>query len=169
MENMSIEEIREYRSLLTKTKEGQLLMEGQNLEEIANMYHLSIVDFFKILPIYFEYRNITDFKIVTTQMGVGRPTNEFFATPEEYEALRRHIFEIAFIRCSDIGDRSYNTVCEASGVSLSRALKISDDLAKEEIYHAIYRSALGGYDIKNTGRKVDKNNLMEQYSSFGMR
>ena len=166
MDNMTLTELKDFRSLLVRTPEKELLMEGINLVEFANMFHLSSDEFFKILPMYLRLKDFMDYQINSQETSSKDNwifANELMVPKDKYERIKQSIFDLAYIGCSKIGDSDHkHWACDnASGFEMYRTNK---SLTDRGIFHAIYTSVSGGYNIKASDVVVDKEEYEEKYN-----
>lgn len=162
---MSMQELKNYQSLL-KYEDGKLLMEGQNLVEIANMYHLSVSEFFVMLPTllcksgYDGYRIV---KNVIIEPSLEKVTAELFVDEESYESIKKEIFDFAYFSCSSLGDRQFGCWA-ATSAYLYRAIDKCKQLQEDKIFSSIYSSSSGGYNIKRSFVSGDEESYQKVYS-----
>jgi len=165
MTKTKLEEIQEYKTLLTYSREG-LIIEGQDLVELANMYHLSAEDFFEILPAYLRLKEFMGCRIISTKIITPEyePTSrELLVGADSYNQIKESIFRLALMGCSKIADRNMDHWA-ASCLYLKGALEKSQALMDKQLYHAIYSSSHGGFNIKASNVLVDEAEVIEKYS-----
>ena len=149
-----------YKQLLYISK--QLLLEGSDLSIIANMYHLSTGEFFDLFSYYIKNSDMKGYKIVTTEGDNIAKTKELSVQLPQYQLFREEIYKFAYLRCSNIGNTKFS--CWAADCDrLSTTMEISNELTNKGIYHAIYSSARGGYNIKQSNVSISPEELTKQY------
>lgn len=158
----------EYLNLLTY-KRGILLLEDKNLIEYANMCPTSINIFPQLIEYRLKNKNYTNYQIIKTETRNQETYNYHFelkVKPNTYNKIRRMIFEIAYICCSNQTRTNLNTNWCGRELSLSTSLSISEDLYQGGLLHAIFPSTFEGYNIKTTNIRINEEDFQEQYQQF---
>ena len=160
----------------------KLMIDGVDLGELANMYHLSIPLFFLFVEDYLTSRGL-DFKpncIINNNDSVkieeplppkavyidGRrivmndvtsnivrvKNSELLVPSENIEIVKERIFDLAYIKCSNIGDKNWDhwSLDSSNAYSMNQHL-----LRKQDCYSCIYGSARGGFNEKMSDVPID--------------
>lgn len=164
-------EIKKDKVLLTYVSDkSELLLDGYDLKKTANMYHFSASYFFDILPDVLHKYKKSSWEIVETKntKSINVQTRhcvkecKLITSEDNYEELKRVIFEFAYLGCSDMAD-SHFYQWTANGYSLSTVLNISKRLIENRKFHAIYPTALGGYKIRESSCSAIDNQVDKAY------
>lgn len=154
-------ENQELRKLLSYEK-GKLMLEGHDLKELANMYHLSVYEFFTLFEMYL-IRNNEKLKgnciikekreVILTPTSIQYPNNvEMLVSGEEYEDMKRKIFDFAYTKCSNLGDQAFDFWGLDCSEEYDLIRKINGSSSK---YSCIYKSSRIGWNQKVSSLDID--------------
>lgn len=159
----------EYKSLLTYEK-GNLLLEGKNLAEYANMHPESINSFTKYIEILLLNRKYDDYQIIKTQThdsGEYRTFFELRAKTNIYEQLKETIFNFAYTCCSNVVEEDSDKYWIYKEWTLKKCITKSEFLWAEGNFIAILPSRVKDYNIRLAyGKKVNEQERVESYQQF---
>ena len=150
----------------------KLMIEGYDLAEIANMYEFSVSDFLTLFSLYLKLNQDKlkgGYKLFNGKSEIFTPTTTFETYPygeilvanEEYEDMKRRIFDFAYINCSNIGEtdfRWWGLDC-AKEYDLERKIQMTG-----MTYSCIYRSMRSGWNQKVSDIAIDKIDQEKRYA-----
>lgn len=161
----------EYISLLTYDR-GELLLEGKNLAEFANMHPDSVSTFTKLIKFALLSKYNDAYQVIKTQtydLGSCYTSFELKVKPSIYEELRKNIFKFAYICCSNVVEEVSNNYWGARNCDINSALYQSERLSNcAQNFHAILPSTsrYKKYSVKYSFVKANEEDIQEQYNQF---
>lgn len=168
-------EKREMKQLLTY-EDRKMIMEGEDLVQLANMYHLSVVDFLELFKLYLKFNQkslVSGYSIATTdETRLTTPKEDFelktygeILVPEYgYEDMKKKVFDFAYTKCSEIGDKKYDHFGLSSAQVYSGGFDTILTKENPEYYSCIYSSSHGGWNQKVSNVKINKEEQEKLYS-----
>lgn len=154
-----------YKQLLLSNKQfpyKKILLENKNLCISANMYELSIYDFYDLLKCYLSIYYLENYRILEIEeQGIIKCWN-LSVKESYYKILKEEIFKFAYLRCSKIGNSNFDR-WEVDNCDLKTTIEISNKLANDGIFHTIYSSSDLKYNIKVSNEQIDEEELSKQY------
>lgn len=165
----------EMESLLTY-ENGKLMLEGYDLVELANMHHTSVADFLELVRVYLNLRQSKlkgGYSIVTSNTEIFTPKSTFkeyksngeiLVNVEDYEDIKKGIFNLAYTNCSKHGDSNF----QFWGLDNSSEQNLAYNLEKPyKTYTLIYRSfRTAKWNQKVSNIPIDVNDQEERYSQI---
>ena len=164
----------EMTKLLT-LENGKLMLDGYDLVEIANMYHLSVGAFFELLKYYFivnQGQLRGELILTSTQNELTKPlkyvsdfidgsNKEILVDGEEYEDIKKRIFDFAYTYCSDVGDTKF----DSWGLVYADEHKLKKCISNVgTTYSCIYRSFRKGWNQKVSNVPIDREDQAKRFA-----
>lgn len=161
---------------LLTVSDKKLMIEGEDLVEIANMYHLSVDNFLELFKYYLKenqallesgyYIGSTEVTMLEdpSQLTTLKSTGEILVPANGYEAMKKQIFDFAYTKCSNLGDSSFGCwgLSSVEAWTTRFSYQISDQNSKN--YSCIYASSKGGWNQKVSNVPIDKVDQEKRYS-----
>lgn len=164
-------EKQELRKVLSYSQ-NKLMLAGYDLADLANMYHLSVHDFFYLFQMHLRANSDSlkgECTIIDSVHEVISPnTNAYFwntseiLVPEDcYEDMVKRIFDFAYINCSNVGDTSFHHFGLDNGdkYALNKVIK---NLEKK--YSCIYQLRNYGWKQKISDVVIDEQDREERFA-----
>lgn len=153
---------------------GKIMIEGYDLVDIANMYHLSIDTFLTLFQIYLQKNKRklnNNYSISIGKEGIytaetmanikWQRTGEILVLSDQYETMKKKAFDFAYTKCSRLGDTNFSKF----GLEDVDSTTLSKTISKLEVtYSCIYRSVNGGWSQKISDIKIDEEDQMKRYA-----
>lgn len=140
---------------LLSYEDDKLIIEGRNLIDIANMYKLSVPDFLELFKLYLNFTrkengvknciiNITEANIFTENISSSEKkiSGEILVPTESYEDMKKILFDFAYTKCSEYGNR-YRDCWGLNNVETWEPAFASQLTKDEEVYSCIYKVSNG--------------------------
>lgn len=158
---------------LLKLERGALLLDGKNLEELANMSPRAKVSFTKLVSAYLKYHSDIikgNYKIVTEYEYI-KEKNKYIETEsiktvsENYEELKKLIFDLAYIKTSDTAEKTYNLrYLYKTDFNMIKNIFKKENIEDEEYISTIYIPKIGwikrpsykNINIKDYNKRLEK-------------
>lgn len=157
-------------------KDERLMLGGVYLNDIANMYNLSVREFLKLFSIYLnftrEYHLDSKYIINNTESimflpnvisGIKKISGEILVSEENYDYFQRLIFDFAYTKCSNYGVE-YFDFFEMSNTEAWESLFRTQLTKPAETYSCIYRSSDGNWDQKVSDLVINKVDQEKMYA-----
>lgn len=174
----------EYKTLLTYnyTKnssdfDNKLFLCGHDLKELANMCPETIPAFLKIVETHTNKIEKTDWQVVITPESKTSTDNlciELKVTEDKYEEYKKILFDLAYIKCSNIPAELYKENLlhqqgELHATNPEIAIVFSKPLFEKRLLHTIYyNSIIKDYTVIETNIPVDEEDYNKRYSKLSL-
>ena len=166
MENKDLEKLITY-------KNGELLLDGFNLEKAANMFKFSVKDYLKLFKMYLIAKNdwVNDKYIISykerdvfdrnSNIIYEKNNGVLLVSKDDYENMKKKAFVFAYKYCSDISRNNFivHKLNEGSEKQLIKVIEIC-----KENYSCIYKNSFYGWNQKVSPIKIDNEDLERRYS-----
>ena len=151
---------------------GKLLLEGYDLAELANMYQLSVKDFFLLFELHLALNqehliganqiNNFETKIYLPGDIQYSKTQELLVSEDGYESMKKRVFDFAYTNCSRIGDTKFKYM----GMEEAEGCGEFNDRVKNfgEYYSCIYSSAWLGWNQKMSEVPINREEQAERFA-----
>lgn len=168
-------EKQEMEKLLTY-EDKKIILDGFNLVEIADMYHLSVVDFLSLFKYYLQenqaflesgyYIGSTEAALLTDPMQpvTLKTSGEILVPADGYEAMKKQVFDFAYTKCSNQGDNSFGCWGLSSVEAWTTRFTHQIKERNPEYYSCFYTSSRGGWNQKISKIKIDKEDQTKRYA-----
>ena len=154
--------------------EKEILLDGKNLEEVANMTPRAKISFTKLIAAYLKYHNDIikgNYKIVT-ECEYIKEENKYIKTEiiktdsENYEDLKKLIFDLAYIATSATAEKTYNLrYLYTTDSDMVKNIQKKENIKDEEYSSIIYIPKIGW--IKRPSYiKIDTNDYSKRLSKI---
>ena len=138
---------------LLTVSDKKLMIEGENLVELADMYDSSVQDFLKLFRLYLiankNKLKSAVYLIDTSTTELISPNDDFqfktrgelLTTAEGYEDMKKRVFDFAYTMCSNTANESYTHL--ETNYNDWKICKILTD-EEQEYYSCLYSSSKPG-------------------------